>query len=1063
MDILNLQKFLSKIIESKKMKIYVIKGIEFTDFSCSVKPLIELDKNETITFDKTLSRKILSQINSNLTQETAFYAKYSDFRILKDLNLLGIIDGYGYEIEIVDYNFFGPIYAERINDLSLIEKILNDFNSEQDTPVQRIFSDIEINDYLIIYSYNELEVTIKRVHHWNDGKKTNIEVKQMNDDYVTITTGTNIKEVVFLVLHAIAENLKIAVNFNSKVTLDELLTLIISSLVKIEYPVFRIKDEGFKEDPQTDVEFINILKRIDSKYTFRDIPVYENPSLNNNLVQISQYTIINEIYQNAVLANENKRFYDTFVTASTGAGKSLMFQIPAVRLAEEKKLMTIVISPLIGLMNDQVSNLKKMTDLAATINSEYTPYEKDKIKEEIMKKSISILYISPETLLSNSDVSSLIGDREIGLMVIDEAHTVATWGKSFRPDYWYLGDFLRSLRSKVKKSFPIVAFTATATYGGVDDMYYDIVDSLYMNVKKPYIGKVKRDNISFRINHVNRRIDYRKEKNELVVAKLNKFIQNEEQTLVYFPYKSSLKQVHDGIKANFRDNVGIYQGGLDKLEKNETLRDFKNGTISMVLATKAFGMGIDIDDIKNIYHYAPTGNLADYVQEIGRAARKPNIRGYAHTDFFEQDFKFINTLFGLSSVKLFEVIGVMTKILDIYNKQKKRNLLVSPEEFAHIFNGDTSEEIDNRLKTTLLVIKKDLEDIEKGYSLIFKPRSMFTKGLFLINDEHLDFFNKIGWMPFLSIFKTKDLLKRQNGNEEISYMGDVYELDFKELWQNKYRELAFGSFKAKLFEDKLDDVRLCNRLKSKLLLEIETLNEHNFNSCNKSLMGFLQIIENILDYYKQMNSHFTISDFAKKVIQYGPDYVKSQTQSELVSSSVLYLLNSFELSNNTKSHFLRFNTDTEKYEVTSSLYKSKKDLIIKSAIKSLSTVGLKRKHHFLEDNKYRSDSIKANLILIFTQIFELIGVATYKIKAGDRPEFFIRINNENELLKMTKPFYNSVTITRIRRRHENSKDIMHHFFTKLDDDNSRWNLIEDYFLGNDIMNEVVANNKKSTG
>lgn len=188
----------------------------------------------------------------------------------------------------------------------------------------------------------------------------------------------------------------------------------------------------------------------------------------------------NDIVLQANAALEGKDFRDIFVTSPTGAGKSIMFQIPAVYLAEkykENKPLTIVISPLIGLMNDQVYNLQnKDITFSATINSEISPVEKMNIITKIQNGEISILYVSPETLLSRSDIKMLIGDRKVGLLVIDEAHIVTTWGKSFRSDYWYLGNYIQKLRKKMK--FPIATFTATAIYGGVEDMYSETRDSL---------------------------------------------------------------------------------------------------------------------------------------------------------------------------------------------------------------------------------------------------------------------------------------------------------------------------------------------------------------------------------------------------------------------------------------------------------------------------------------------------------------------------------------------------------------------------------------------------------
>ncbi|MDI6453813.1 DEAD/DEAH box helicase, partial [Peloplasma aerotolerans] len=428
---------------------------------------------------------------------------------------------------------------------------------------------------------------------------------------------------------------------------------VLNNLAKIDISCYEVINAIDNDIIVDDTKYKPILMRLDSNAQFREIKVYENPQYgNNDVIEISQIQIIDEIFTNAEKALSNEAFNDTFMTASTGAGKSIIFQIPAIKLAEEYNLLTLVITPLIGLMNDQVSNLQKLTDKAATINSEYTPIEKERIKQDINNGKISILYLSPETLLSNTDIKMLIGDRRIGLIVIDEAHTVATWGKSFRPDYWYLGDFLKKLKKYNKEmSFPIAAFTATATLGGSDDMYYDIISDLSLNVKKPYIGKIIRENISFNIKIQSKENDYRQEKDQLVVTRMNEFLDRNEKTLVYFPFVSQINKTYSKILATKLESIGKYYGNVDKIEKNETLEDFRIGKKKLVLATKAFGMGIDIDDIQNVYHYAPSGNLADYVQEIGRIARKKDMAGVAYTDFFDEDLRYIKQLHGISSIK----------------------------------------------------------------------------------------------------------------------------------------------------------------------------------------------------------------------------------------------------------------------------------------------------------------------------------------------------------------------------------------------------------------------------
>ena len=287
---------------------------------------------------------------------------------------------------------------------------------------------------------------------------------------------------------------------------------------------------------------------------------------------------------------------------------------------------------------DNNENIKKMTTCAETINSEYTPYEKEIIKKRIRDKECSILYISPETLLSNYDIKTLIGEREIGLLVVDEAHTVATWGKNFRPDYWYLGEYIDRLRRKQGRLFPIATFTATATISsGMNDMYHDIIESLNMTCD-PFLGDVKRYNIKFDIKLCEKDHAYKEEKDEKVTQKINEYIKSGEKSLVYFPFVKNLNEISDKVP---KETVGRYYGGLDKTEKDIALGELRTNDKNVMLATKAFGMGIDVSSIKNVYHFAPTGNLADYVQEIGRAARKPDEIGIASTDFYSEDFRLL--------------------------------------------------------------------------------------------------------------------------------------------------------------------------------------------------------------------------------------------------------------------------------------------------------------------------------------------------------------------------------------------------------------------------------------
>ena len=232
---------------------------------------------------------------------------------------------------------------------------------------------------------------------------------------------------------------------------------------------------------------------------FRNFKVYDLPSLDKGekiICEVSQEQIISDIVRQVENCMNGDNIQDIFVTAPTGAGKSVIFQIPAIYLAEKYNLLTIVISPLIGLMNDQVKNLTlKNYQQAETINSDISPILKEQIIEKISEGACNILYISPETLLSRSDIEQLIGDRIIGLVVIDEAHIVTTWGKQFRPDYWYLGDHIKKLRkiqsNRKGHSFIIATFTATAIYKGVEDMYNETIAALHLD-NLSWIHQAKR-------------------------------------------------------------------------------------------------------------------------------------------------------------------------------------------------------------------------------------------------------------------------------------------------------------------------------------------------------------------------------------------------------------------------------------------------------------------------------------------------------------------------------------------------------------------------------------------
>ena len=265
---------------------------------------------------------------------------------------------------------------------------------------------------------------------------------------------------------------------------------------------------NFEEDLASKLALENELKvivrddlKIPNFKDFRNIKFYKNPDIDKETIDISQAQIIEDIItqaENAYDDNKGNNFRDIFITASTGAGKSVMFQVPAVYLAKKHKKLTIIIEPVKALMEDQKVNLNNNGYFKVeTFNSDLiSQAEKESVLKRVKNGEVDLLYLSPETLLSYS-LETIVGDREIGLLIVDEAHIVTTWGVGFRPDYWYLGSYINMIRNQIQTSqgkkrkvyhFPICAFTATAINGGLDDSVSETIISLYMENPIKYIG-----------------------------------------------------------------------------------------------------------------------------------------------------------------------------------------------------------------------------------------------------------------------------------------------------------------------------------------------------------------------------------------------------------------------------------------------------------------------------------------------------------------------------------------------------------------------------------------------
>lgn len=325
---------------------------------------------------------------------------------------------------------------------------------------------------------------------------------------------------------------------------------------------------------------------------FRNLEIYDDLFKNRDTLCISQGQLVENVIREAEKAYKGGEQPDNILlTAPTGAGKSLLFQLPAIYLGKEYNLLTIVVSPLKALIVDQVEGLQDVGyERVAYASSDLSPEQKMEVYRAVREGEIDLFYLSPELLLSY-DIKHFIGNRRIGMVVVDEAHTVTTWGKEFRVDYWFLGRYLDALKQNLGYSFPLFALTATAVWNpkGGNDMVFDTIRSLQMEPCILYVGTVRRKNIGFDIRRLTLEEGetYDKGKQRVISGRVEEFLDGH-KALLYYPFAGGIDmRIKTWVAPADWRLVASYYGKKDKAQKAAIVRDFKEGTKRMIVATKA--------------------------------------------------------------------------------------------------------------------------------------------------------------------------------------------------------------------------------------------------------------------------------------------------------------------------------------------------------------------------------------------------------------------------------------------------------------------------------------------
>jgi ATP-dependent DNA helicase RecQ len=381
----------------------------------------------------------------------------------------------------------------------------------------------------------------------------------------------------------------------------------------------------------------------------------------------------------------------------TGGGKSITFQVPALMSGENARALTVVISPLQSLMKDQVDNLeKKGITEAVAINGLLDPIERSKAIERVESGLANILYISPESLRSVT-IERLLLKRKIARFVIDEAHCFSSWGQDFRVDYLYIGDFIRDLQQNknLAYSIPVSCFTATAKQKVIEDIRAYFKDKLNLDLSV-FRANTARTNLRYEV--------FEKNDEEEKYSQLRYLIETKNcPTIVYVSRTKraihlAKKLTDDGFPAR------AFHGKMDKEEKAENQDAFMRGEVNIMVATSAFGMGVDKSDVGAVIHYNISDSLENYVQEAGRAGRDENIQAECFVLFNEGDLDKHFVRLNQTKMGIEEINQVWRAIKDL-TKTRER-VSNSALEIARKAGWDENiDDIETRVKTAIAALE----------------------------------------------------------------------------------------------------------------------------------------------------------------------------------------------------------------------------------------------------------------------------------------------------------------------------------------------------------------------
>ena len=489
----------------------------------------------------------------------------------------------------------------------------------------------------------------------------------------------------------------------------------------VEYAMWKLRQQCC-QDP--DCEYcrrqMDIHRHLKSFFGYDEFRTYEGEPLQHRAAQA---------------AVEGRSLLAIF---PTGGGKSLTFQLPALMSGRTVHGLTVVISPLQSLMKDQVDNLAErgIAD-AVTINGLLDPITRAHAFQRVQDGEASLLYISPEMLRSRT-IEKILLSRHVVRFVIAEAHCFSSWGQDFRVDYLYIGKFIHEyqLKKGCRQAIPVSCFTATAKQKVIQDICDYFKQTLWLNLEL-YASNATRTNLRYAVIHS----DTDEDKYQKLRALLS---ENDSPAIVYV---ARTRRTHDLAARLTRDGHTAlpFNGKMTPDEKTTNQDAFMSGRVRIIVATSAFGMGVDKKDVGLVVHYNISDSLENYVQEAGRAGRDPQLKARCYVLYSDSDLDKHFVLLNQTKLSISEINQVWQAV-KVLTKQRPQVSCSALEIARQAGWGDDVTGLETRVRTAIAALEQ-AGYLERGNNMpqvyatgitvknVEEARQRITESVLFANDE----------------------------------------------------------------------------------------------------------------------------------------------------------------------------------------------------------------------------------------------------------------------------------------------------------------------------------------